>query len=274
MSFTNKFLRRYLLGIMLAAAGAIVVGVPAQALTPEEIKANGKVRIGVLVDFAPFGFLDANNLPVGYDVEVAKDLANAMGVEAEITPVTGPNRIPYLLSGRLDVLVAALAITPTRAEQVSFSEPYAGMRNILYARKNLDISSYDKLSGVSVAVDRAGAADLALTAAAPKDIVLQRYDDAASAIQALLSGQADGIGVSELVVPQLLERDPGLADIYDEKLTLTVQAHGIAVRPDDKELLAWVNSFVEDEKSSGRLDAIHQKWLNAYYPDYKVPAAK
>ena len=72
------------------------------------------------------------------DADVAKLLAEDMGVTLNIVPVTGPNRIPYLLSNQVDILVASLGITPERAEQVDFSQPYAGIEIFVFGRARLD----------------------------------------------------------------------------------------------------------------------------------------
>ncbi|HYD65464.1 transporter substrate-binding domain-containing protein, partial [Azospirillum sp.] len=97
-----------------AVAAVVAMAVPAGAQTVAEIKGKGKVTIGMLVDFPPFGITTADGKPDGYDADVAKLLAKHMGVPVEIVPVTGPNRIPYLLTNKVDVLVASLGITEER----------------------------------------------------------------------------------------------------------------------------------------------------------------
>ena len=97
--------------IGLGAAAALAVGLvagPVAAQTPDEIQARGTVNIGLLVDFPPFGILDEAGNPDGYDADVARLLAEDMGVELNLVPVTGPNRIPYLVSNQVDILVLSL----------------------------------------------------------------------------------------------------------------------------------------------------------------------
>src|SRR5690606_35854743 len=103
------------------------------------------------------------------------------GVDLEIVPVTGPNRIPYLQTGQIDMVIASLAITKERAEQVTFSAPYAAIQSVLYARKDLDISGYDDLSGVKVGVARASPQDTVITRDAPTDTQIQRFDEVSAA---------------------------------------------------------------------------------------------
>jgi len=119
--------RRIAMTLIGAGALAAAFAPAAFAQTVEGIKSAGTIKIGMLVDFPPFGIMNTNNEPDGYDADVAKLLAAELGVKAQIVPVTGPNRIPYLQSGQVDLLVASLGITEERAKSVDFSQPYAGI---------------------------------------------------------------------------------------------------------------------------------------------------
>ncbi|MBP2299733.1 transporter substrate-binding domain-containing protein [Azospirillum picis] len=250
-------------GAMLTAAvGLTAAGAHAQ--TVEEIKGKGKLTVGMLVDFPPFGITSADGKPDGYDADVAKLMAKHMGVPVDIVPVTGPNRIPYLLTGKVDVLVASLGITPERAKQVQFSDPYAAIEIGLLAPQGTAITKAEDLSGKSAGVARASTQDQSLTAAAPKDATIRRFDDDASAVQALLSGQVDALGVSNVVAQQIKQMAP--QNNYEMKFVLRSQVQGIALRQNQDKLLAWTNGFLETVKKNGELNAIHQKWLGTDLP--------
>lgn len=255
------FARRTVLALLAATALAM----PLTAQTPDEIKAKGSVTVGMLVDFPPFGIMDPSGKPDGYDADVARLLAEDLGVNLTIVPVTGPNRIPYLLSGQVDVLVASLGITPERAERVAFSEPYAGIAIAVYGESDVDLSAPEKLSGHTVGVTRASTQDSALTAVAPADATIQRFDDDASAVQALLAGQVEAIGVSNIIISQIDRVAPGR---FDVKFDLAQQKQGIAVRPGADALLAEINGFIQDAKEDGKLNEIHEKWLGSPLPDF------
>ena len=253
--------RRTLLALLAASALAS----PLAAQTPEEIKAKGSITVGMLVDFPPFGVMNAENKPDGYDADVAKLLAKDLGVELVILPVTGPNRIPYLLSGQVDALVASLGITPERAERVAFSDPYAGIAIGVYGDVGVDLSAPEKLSGHAIGVTRASTQDTAVTAVAPADARIQRFDDDASAVQALLAGQVEAIGVSNIISSQIEAMAPGR---FEVKFPLSQQVQGIAVRPGQDAFLAEINAVVEKAKADGSLSAIHEKWLGTPLPDF------
>ena len=252
--------------VTLLGAGAILSTFApfAAAQTVAEIKKKGEVTIGMLIDFPPYGTTNAQNQPDGYDADVAKLLAKDWGVKANIVPVTGPNRIPYLQTGKVDLLVASLAITPARAEQVQFSKPYAAATIVLYGKKDLSIKSGADLKGLRVGVARASTQDVAVTKAAPEGTEIRRFDDDASAMQALISGQVDAIGCSVTVAAQIAKRVP--PNTFEDKFTLVQQSMGIAMRKGQDELLKAVNEFVEKNTANGELNKLYNKWLQTDLP--------
>ena len=179
-------------------------------------------------------------------------------------PVTGPNRIPFLLTNKVDVLVASLAITPERAKQVQFSQPYAAATIVLYGKTGANIKSAADLKTVRVGVARASTQDVAVTKAAPEGTEIRRFDDDASAMQALISGQVDAIGCSVTVAAQIAKRVP--ANTFENKFNLLQQAMGIALRPGQDELTKAVNDFVARNTANGELNKLYQKWLGADLP--------
>ncbi len=252
--------RRAALALTLAAAFAL----PAAAQTVADIKKKGEITIGMLVDFPPYGTTNAQNQPDGYDADVARLLAKDLGVKANIVPVTGPNRIPFLLTNKVDVLVASLAITPERAKQVDFSTPYAAATIVLYGVAKVQLKEPADLKGKRVGVARASTQDVALTAVAPEGTEIRRFDDDASAMQALMSGQVDAIGCSTTVAAQIAKRAP--AGTYENKFNLRQQVMGVAMRPGQAELKKTLDDFVARNKANGELGKLYQKWLGTDFP--------
>ena len=111
------------------------LGPPGRGRPLDDIRAAGVVRIGVSLGGEPIGFRDAQNNPVGYDVDVATMLAEKLGVPLEFTDVSGDARISMLVSGQLDIVVANTSATLERAKSVDFTIPYnrAGLRVIVQA---------------------------------------------------------------------------------------------------------------------------------------------
>jgi polar amino acid transport system substrate-binding protein len=255
-----------MLKTMLAAAVVSSLAIlPVSASELADIKAAEKINIGVLIDFPPFGILNEKNEPDGYDATVARMLAKDLGVEVKLVPVTGPNRIPFLLSGQVDVLVSSLAITPARAEKVTFSSPYAAIRIGVMGQKDLAIKSAEDLAGKTVGVARASGQDTSITEIAPKSTKIRRFDDDVSVVQALLTGQVQTMGASNTVMTQIRQVAPGK---FDEKFTLRQFKLAVALTPDSPELLKYVNDFLSRVTKSGALNDAHTKWHDEPLPEF------
>lgn len=266
MSRFNLFSRRHLVATTAALACSTLLAAwapAAVAQTVVEIKAKGTLTVGLLVDFPPYGTVDASNNPDGYDADVAKLLAQDLGVKLNLVPVTGPNRIPFLLTNKVDVLVASLAVTPERAKQVQFSRPYSAATIVLYGAKGANIKTAADLKNVRVGVARASTQDTAVTALAPEGSEIRRFDDDASAMQALMSGQVDAIGCSTTVAAQIAKR---AGNAYENKLVLRQQFMAVAMRQGQADLQKAVDGFVAKNTANGELNKLYQKWLQSDLP--------
>ena len=255
--------RQFTLGAATLAVSAFLP-LSASAQTVEDVKKKGKLVVGMLVDFPPFGILNSSNQPDGYDADVAKLLAKELGVAVEIVPVTGPNRIPFLLTNKVDALVASLAITPERAKQVLFSKPYSAASIVLFGDTKVKVSGPAEMKGLRIGVARASTQDIAVTKAAPEGTQIRRFDDDASAMQALLSGQVDAIGCSVQVAAEIAKRAP--AGRLEQKFQLLQQNMAVALRPGQDQLAAAVNAAIDKLIANGELGKLYQKWIGAELP--------
>ena len=258
--------RRSLGALLIAGLAAACLG-PATAATPDEIKARGKLMVGLLTDYPPFGGTDAQQQPAGYDADVARLMAKSLGVQAELVPVTGPNRIPYLLTNKIDVLIATFGITAERSKQVLFSNPYSALTLYVLAPKSLNIKTPEDLKGVTIGVARASTQDTAISATAPAGTQIKRFDDDATTLQALISGQVQAMGGSNTILAQLHKDYPQLG--IEPKITLREQANGMAFRKSDTALQQYANTFISEMEKSGELSAINQRWFGV--PLEKLP---
>jgi polar amino acid transport system substrate-binding protein len=258
----QSFSRRAFALLGLAASVSLIAA-PAFAQSPAELKKKGEINVGLLVDFPPYGTTNAQNQPDGYDADVARLLGKDWGVKVNLVPVTGPNRIPFLLTNKVDLLIASLAITPERAKQVQFSKPYSAATIVLLGQKKSNIKGPADLKPLRVGVARASTQDVALTAIAPQGTEIRRFDDDATAMQALMSGQVDAIGCSTTVAATINKRQPG---VFEPKFVLRQQEMAVAMRPGQPELLKAVNDFVAKNTANGELNKLYNKWLGADLP--------
>jgi polar amino acid transport system substrate-binding protein len=251
---------------VLFVALSIVLGLSASCLARsaaaqnvDEIIKRGKVIVGVNTTTPIFGLVGSDGQPEGYDPDVARLVGKYLGVPVEFVPVTGANRLPFLLTNRVDMVIALFGITPERAQQIWFSMPYATEAATLVAPASRAVKTVDDLAGLRVGVPRGAMQDLILTPqAAAKKINLMRFDDEATALQALISGQIDVVGTGLLVNRTLNRNDPGKN--YEVKIVLRPLHFGIGIRRGQIDLLQWLNTFVYTIKNNGELDAISRKW--------------
>ena len=236
-------------------------GAPAQGQTTSEIISKGQISIGVLTGVPVYTGVDSAGKNVGLHVDVATLLARYLGVKVNIVPVTNASRIAALQSGAVDLLVAHMGATPERAKSVMFSIPYAGYNLSIVGPKNVSMHEISDLAHKRIAVPRGGDQDVRLTALNLPGLQIVRFDDDATTIQALLSGQVDGAAIGDTVANAIAREDPQ-ANI-EVKFPLFFQGFSMAVRPGSFELLQWVNNFIYYVKLSGELNKIHEKWLHA-----------
>ena len=254
---------------LAALAIGFLLGLPhARAQTVDEITSRGTVNIGVLIDLPPYALLNDKQEPDGYDIEVAKLLAKYMGVKANLVQLTAPNRIPFLVTNKVDLIVATFGITPERAKQVMFSIPYSAIENTVYGPKDKAISKIDDLKGLRVGVPRGTVQDVILTGALGSSARMLRFDDTPSTYQALLTGQVDAMAETGLTFDGVMKQNPG-ANI-DKKFILLRQPNGVTMRANQFNLHQWVNTFIYYVKNNGELDALHRKWFGTPFPDLPV----
>lgn len=255
---------------VLAVAAALLGALwmqSAVAQTVDDIVKRGELVVAIDLTDPPWAFLDAQQQPAGFDPTFAQILADRMGVKLRIERVTSPTRIQFVQSGRADLVISTLSVTAERARQVWFTSPYAPNSLYLIAPQAKNYKTYADLKGARIAVPRGSPQDQTVTKMAP-DAVMLRFDDDASAQQALMTGQADLIGAGITVPGALNKMDKGKN--YEIKITLNKLYMSMAVRKGNSDLLQFLNTFIFLEKESGELEALSRKYLEVPVGDLPV----
>jgi len=233
---------------------------------------DGVVRIGVHGESAPWGYIDANGNNVGYDVDVARLVAEELGAKLELVINVSSARIPNLLTNKVDLQMAIMGMYPDRAKVVQFSKPYAGLQNTLVASKKLKIESNEDLvnlvkqRNLRIGTPRAVAQEVVLVRLLGDVSNIRRFDDDISTIQALISGQADAVGANSTYKITLDRLAPG--NDFEDKLVWQQQWQGITSRLGDRKMNEWLNQFIDKIKADGRLEAISRKHLGLPLPQF------
>lgn len=263
---TSRILRRTLLAATLGLGFAL----PAMA-DLAEVKASGKLRVGVDLGAPFYGFVDEKLQPVGSDVEAAQLLAKDLGLQLEIVNTTNSARIPSLLSNKVDLIISSLSITPERQKAVDFSIPYGAIQAAVGAPKSLNLKTIDDLAGKTVAVTRGGPQDKIITERSPQAKVV-RFDDEAASITAAATGQTDIVAITPPIIAAIAKRNP--AREFEVKFVLQSYQLGVAMRKNQPELMNAVNAWIKTNLANGKLNDIHVKYAGVPIPKEIIDGAK
>ena len=249
---------------VLAVLLLSLVGAAAHADGLDTIKKNGVLRVAVPQDFPPFGTVGPDLKPRGYDIDTAALLARQMGVKLELVPVTSTNRIPYLTTGKVDLVISSLGKNAEREKVIDFSNAYAPFFNGVFGPADLPVTKPADLAGKVVGVTRGAVEDLELTKIAPPTATIKRFEDNNSTIQAYLTGQVALVATGNVVAAAVNERTR--LRRLDTKFLIKDSPCFIGLNKGEPGLMAEVNRIIGKAKTDGALDEISKKWLQAPLP--------
>ena len=244
-------------------SGFAVGGARADLL--DDIMAAKKIRITTDFAIPPSGMVDANMKPIGSDVETAQLLAKDWGLELEFVQTTGATRIPNIQTGKADIIISTLSVTPERAKVIDFSKPYAALQSVVGARKDLPIKDWADLKGKTITVTRGTTQDTDLTnLSKEKDFRVARYDDDATMVTAAVTGQADIIATSATIVNQIGQKNP--SRVFEPKVPIRNLDLAVGVKQGEPRLIAKLNEWITDNLKNGKLNEIYKKYHGSDLP--------
>ncbi len=246
------------LALGLGAPMAVLTAKPASADVLANILSKGVVRVAVFADVPPFGSVNANRELEGFDIDMARLVAESLGVKLELVQTTAANRIPYLITDRVDINIALMSVTAERARQVMYSQPYVNTALAVYGPKSIAVTSAAGLGAHKVAAAKGTTEELELTALNPKANIL-RMEDNATAVQAYLSGQSDLWAGNSLIVIELAKKNP--TKEFERKFIIRSAPGHMTVKMGEHSLVRWLDTFVFSNTLNGNLAKLHQKWL-------------
>lgn len=235
----------------------LLAGSAAAAGVLDAVTQRGTIVIGVSPGAAPLGFYNERNEPVGYDIDMAKRLADALGVNAEFVNVYGDSRVSMLVSGQLDIVIANMTATPNRAKSVDFSLPYlrTGLRIIV--RKDSGITRFEDLSGEKIVVGRGSSGELFIKDALPGAELVYTDSFSPNGVLLLRQGRVAAAIEDNSIIDYLAAKSPDYTILPELYLSGPI-AMGIAKGNPD--FVQWVNDFISTYISSGAYEAQYRKW--------------
>jgi polar amino acid transport system substrate-binding protein len=253
-------------GIMAAFAAILLIaaGAPSRADGLDDIKAAKKLRVAIDLGLPPYGMTDDKMQPTGSDVETGRLLAKDLGVEFELVPTTGASRIPSLQTGKADVVISTLSVTPERAKVIDFSPAYAPLRTVVAGVKGISVKNLADLDGKTIGTTRGTTHDTYLSQNA-KNSKIVRYEDDATTAQAFVSGQVDLFTTAELLLAPIAARNPGRQ--LELKFVLETFKLAIGVKQGEPRLLQTVSDWVKTNLKNGKLNEIYRKYHGNDLPD-------
>lgn len=235
----------------------------------DQVIKSGTIKIAVFSDVPPMGFLDDKQQLQGIDVDVAKELAKALGdVKIEFVPTTNANRIPYLVSNKVDCVLASFTMNSERRKVVEYSDAYFRGGAILVVNPDKPasaaIKSIKDCAGKTIAVSKGSFNDELATKLIPGAKEIIRFDNVSDVYTALQSGKADAV-VEDVVLAGYVTKNqyPNLKVAGDP---LSTDFWGIGVRRGDQMWRNWLDGFVFDLLTSGKMEEICAKYGVTYSP--------
>ncbi len=260
-------------------AAWVIIGVittafsnPALADKLDDVINAGKVRCGVVLDFPPIGYRDANNQPVGFDVDYCKDLAKALEVDFEIISLTWAERLPSIVTNRVDVVFGGTSDSLARAKTVGFTIPYAVYYAQAVVGKNSGIKTFEDMKGKRVAAAVGTVPEQEFLKYAKKwgmEKLYQGYETENEIFLAVAQGKADaGITTNTAVKPVTAKYDniiPG------PRMPWTTDYTSVVGPRKDFGWLNYLNLFITHQVRSGRYQELWGKYVGGTAPELRIP---
>jgi ABC-type amino acid transport substrate-binding protein len=241
----------------------------AAGTTMAKLQKAGEITVGVKFDVPPFGFKDPRSGAVeGFDIDLAKAIADALGVKPKYIEALSDNRIQFLKDGTADLILSTMTINAERDQEIDFSEPYFIARGrILVKKSDTSIKGVEDLGGKKVCTALGSTYVDTLKKKAPKakpDLV----DSYSECLDALQNGAVDAVSTDDVILTGMIIQDPSLKLVG---APLTTEPYGAGIKEGDTAFQDFVNGVVQKYKSDGRWAASYQKWVGRYTGEDQKP---
>jgi len=245
--------------LSIAAIAAAALGISAASADAlQNIKQKGVLVVGTKADYRPFGYLDPSGKIVGFEADLAADVAKRLGVKLELTPVVASNRIQFLQQGKIDLMIATMSDTPERRKIVDIVEPsYYGSGTNVMALKSAKLTSWDQLRGKKVCLIQGSFYNKELQEKYGIDGVA--FPGTAEAYAALKNGNCMGFAYDDTAIVGEIQK-PEWSDYEMPLDSILFQPWGLAVNQGEKAFADFMSKTVTDWHKSGFIQTLEKKW--------------
>ena len=248
--------RPALLACLLSAASA-----PVLADQWQDIQQRKELRCATFADVPPFAAPDPKTREmVGFDVDLCNALAKQLGLKAAVTPVSVEARIPEVKMGRVDVTVANLAYTLSRAEQVQFSHPYYLAKEMLAVKASDPGTKKADFKGKRLSSTKGSTSELSIKLNGSEPVTFQ---DTGSAYMAVQQNKSVGMVANTMTITKLVNQSKtgGAVELKMIQEPMVFQPIGVGMKKDEPALLAKVNETLREMDAAGEINQAWNKWL-------------
>ena len=235
----------------------------AESSTLQSILKAGKLRVGMEPGYMPFEMQDKQSQIVGFDVDMAREMAASMEVELELVPTAWDGIIGSLLTDKFDIIMSGMTITQQRNLKVNFVNPYIIVGQTILINKNLEgqVKSYMDLNDPKYTVtSKLGTTgEQAVKKMMPR-AVYRSFETEPEAAMEVINGKADAF-VYDLPYCAVFYAQKGAGKLVFLDEPFTFEPLGWAIKQGDPDFLNWLNNFLAQVKGDGRYDRIYSKWI-------------
>jgi ABC-type amino acid transport substrate-binding protein len=236
--------------------------------TMKKLQDAGEITIGVKFDVPPFGFKDTSGEVQGFDIDLAKAIADELGAKPKYIEALSDNRIAFLKDGTADLILSTMTITAERDEEIDFSTPYfVANGRILVKGDNTDIKGIDDLAGKNVCTALGSTYEETLKKQAPK-AKLRLVDSYSECLELIQNGGVDAVSTDDVILTGMIRQDDTLKLVGDD---LTTEPYGAGVKEGDKAFQAFVDGVIAKYKADGSWEKAYQKWVGQYTGEKQQP---
>lgn len=257
-------------GIILAAGIAAILALfsacvkenKTSARTVEQIKKSGEIKIAVFSDKKPFGYVDEYGEYQGYDVYFGNRIAKDLGVKVKYVPVEAASRVEFLVTGKVDIVLANFTVTPERAEKVDFALPYMKVALGVVSPESDLVTKPEDLIGKKLIISKGTTAETYFTKNYP-EVELLKFDQYSEAYAALLDGRGAGMSTDNTEVLAWALENPGYKVGIESLGELDTIA--AAVQKGNTSLLEWINNEIVELGKENFFHADYEATLRSTY---------
>ncbi len=245
-----------------AGESSVVSNTTAVDQSWDKVKEKGELVLGLDESFPPMGFRDEDYNIVGYDIDLAKEVASRLGIKLTLQPINWDSKDQELKTGNIDCIWNGFSINEERKENILFSDPYMKNNQVVVVMADSKFNTLSDLKGKSVSLQATSSAADAVEKNTDfknslKDVV--ELKDNTLCLMDLKTGNTDGVVMDEIVARYQIKMNSEKYRILDE--SLAAEEYGVGFRKGDVQLMTQVNDTLKAMAKDGKISEISNKWF-------------